>query len=138
MIHHQGACFIALFCTSPEDLLMKRPKKWTWTSSVHLQNIFWWSVQQNEPGPLVEILWRRSNTTRQIQYGVAYIAEFFMLDDITEVSDDLWYYVRSFERHDCNYVLCFGIDVKCKNKDNKENWLEIALFMTFFLYAFLT
>ena len=49
------------------------------------------------------------------------------------------YDIMSDHSRDCNYVLCVGIDVKCKNKDNKENWLEeIAVFMTFFLYASLT
>jgi len=47
MIHHQGRVLLL--------------------SSVHLQNIFWWSLQKNESRPFLEILWRRSNKTRQIQ-----------------------------------------------------------------------
>jgi hypothetical protein len=29
-------------------------------------------------------------------------------------------YVRSFERHNCNYVLCFGIDVSVKTRITKK------------------
>jgi hypothetical protein len=56
---------IALFCTSPEYFLMKRPKKMN-----------------------LDLFWRRSNKTRQIQYGVAY-SRIFLCWMTTEVSDDL-------------------------------------------------
>ena len=54
-----------------------------------------------------------------------HIAEFFMLDDKWSFR---WFigkfsYVRSFERHDCNYVLYFGIDVSVKTRiTEKIGW----------------
>ena len=92
--------------------------QWVLLSSVHLLNIFWWSVQKRN----LDLFWRRSNKTRQIQYGVAYSRIFFMLDDNWSFR---WFigkfsYVRSFERHDCNCVLCFGIDVSVKTRITKK------------------
>ena len=113
IVRNIRACFIALFCTPPEYILMKRPKKWIWTSSEK---------------------YSEEEAIKHDKFNMA-LHRFFYVG--WHNWSFRWFigkfsYVRSFEWHDCNYVLCFGIDVKTRITKTRRNRCVHNIFLLCF------